>query len=139
MTTALEVLTQELRLSSLEHRFVKAILDGSPVSREGAPALIPMSDLCTIVESEDGLNHVEDADADAGADTDQRGRVAACLAGLLRSPRSLIPANGRANLTLFVLARVELGSTTFFAQCQFDSRFLALLRSVAAERHLDPY
>ena len=137
MTTALEILAQELRLSSLEHRFVKAILDGSPVSREGAPALIPMSDLCTILESEEGPDRVEGEGEDP--EVERRGRVAACLAGLLRSPRSLIPANGRANLTLFVLARVELGSTTFFTQCQFDSRFLALLRSVAGERHLDPY
>ena len=147
MTTALDVLADELRLTPLEHHMAKAILGGSPVSRAGAPALIPMDDLCAIVESESGA----ESGAESDADTDARGwhgddseaylrdRVADCLANLLRSPRSLVPANGRSNLTLFVLARVELGSTTFFAQCQFDSRFLALLRSVAAEQHLDPY
>jgi hypothetical protein len=141
MTTALDVLAGELRLTQLEHRMAKAILGGSPVSRAGAPALIPMDDLCAVIEAESGSEsgggdpewHEDDPDVHL------RDRVADCLANLLRSPRSLVPANGRANLTLFVLARVELGTTTFFAQCQFDSRFLALLRSVAAEQHLDPY
>ena len=129
MTTALEVLALELRLTALELRFVKALLDASPVSRAGQSALIPIQELCNVLDPESG------ADADAALRDD----VSACLAGLLRSPRTLTPANGRSNLTLFVLARVELGNTTFFAQCQFDSRFLALLRSVADERRLDLY
>ena len=135
MTTALELLADELRLTPLEHRMTKAILDGSPVSRNGAPALIPIRELCAIVEME-----AEEIDA-FGDDSELRlrDRTAGCLAALLRNPRSLIPADGRANLTLFVLARVELGTTTVFAQCQFDARFLALLRAVASERHLDPY
>jgi hypothetical protein len=135
MTTALDVLADELRLTPLEHDMAKAILGGSPVSRSGAPALIPIRDLCAIVEPDSDEPEEPGDDAEAQL----RERVADCLAHLLRSPRSLVPANGRSNLTLFVLARVELGSTTFFAQCQFDSRFLALLRSVAAERDLDPY
>ncbi|RKP51805.1 hypothetical protein [Pararobbsia silviterrae] len=137
MTNALEVLGDALRLTPLEHRFARAILEGSPVAREGAPALIPIQDLCTVLEADAGQ-----MDAPAGGGTGDaalRERAAECLAGLLRSPRTLVSANEKTTLILFVLARVELGSTTVFAQCQFDGRFLALLRNVAAERGLDLY
>jgi hypothetical protein len=135
MTTALNILCGELNLSALEHRFVLALLDGSPIARQGAAFLIPIGNLCKIVEAQRDSQNIPGVDRDRVL----RDQVAEYLARLLRSPKSLIPANGRANLTLFVLSRVELGITTFYAECQFDSRFLALLRSVAASHHVDPY
>ncbi|CAB3754873.1 hypothetical protein [Paraburkholderia humisilvae] len=133
--TALSLLSQELGLSALEHRFAHAMLGATPLAASGGTAMVPVATLMKAVEPELEPEEMKEADV---AEMLRNG-VGVVLAGLLRQPRTFRDASASVSTSFCVLDSVTMANGAEYVQIQLSRFFLDLLGRVAVERGIASY